>query len=88
MHKLIRTPEDPPEIKTNITSQDLKSNYKNWAKKTSILPEGQYLSLYKTWLQVPEEKADNYNGITSDDFFGVIKTVMKMCMQHNIPLPR
>eukprot|EP00957_Ditylum_brightwellii_P005270 402483-Ditylum_brightwellii.AAC.1 len=53
-----------------------------------MFPEGRYLSLYKTWINVPEEKAEEYEGLTSDEFFHIITTVVTAYWCHNIPLPR
>eukprot|EP00957_Ditylum_brightwellii_P050634 3838678-Ditylum_brightwellii.AAC.1 len=88
LHKLTRNKNDPQEIDTAITPQKLKDNYKNWAEQISTPPEGRYLSLYKTWLDFPEEKIDMYSGITSDNFFGATNTVINICKKHNITLPR
>eukprot|EP00957_Ditylum_brightwellii_P120784 9212743-Ditylum_brightwellii.AAC.1 len=41
-----------------------------------------------TGWEVPEEKAEEYKGLTSDKIFNVITTVIKLCQQHNIALPR
>eukprot|EP00957_Ditylum_brightwellii_P007834 593211-Ditylum_brightwellii.AAC.1 len=79
---------DQPDIKTDIRNKMVRDNYKNWKEKTSTSPEGRCLSLYKTWINVPEEKVDKYEGLSSDEFFYVITMVMNVCRCHNIPLPR
>eukprot|EP00957_Ditylum_brightwellii_P188740 14366920-Ditylum_brightwellii.AAC.1 len=67
---------------------NVKNNFKIWKEQTSTSPDGRYITLYKTWLKVPEEKTEECEGLTSDEFFNVITTVIKLCQQHNISLPR
>ena len=79
---------NPPEIETTIGADTLKSTYKNWAEKASTSPSGRHLGLYKAWLIVPEEKDDNYSGLTSHQFFKIIGDIMAIAKKHNIVLHR
>jgi hypothetical protein len=72
LKELQRTLDDPPEINTIISREDIKRNYKRWNKNTSTSPSRRYLGLYKTWITIPEEKEDEYTGITSNEFFDMI----------------
>eukprot|EP00957_Ditylum_brightwellii_P210693 15365271-Ditylum_brightwellii.AAC.1 len=87
LKELQRTPEDPPLMNTNILTENVKHNYKNRKEATCTSPTGRYLDLYKTWLEVPKEKQEDYEGITSEDFFAVLATIMQICKQHQIPVP-
>eukprot|EP00957_Ditylum_brightwellii_P172909 13163989-Ditylum_brightwellii.AAC.1 len=69
LHELTQTKDDPPKISTQLQAPDIRRNYKNWKEATTTSPSSQYLSLYKTWIYVPEEKEDAYDGITSNNFF-------------------
>eukprot|EP00957_Ditylum_brightwellii_P075006 5700452-Ditylum_brightwellii.AAC.1 len=57
---------DPPCINTQLSANDVKRNYKNWRETTSTSPANQHLGLYKTWVNVPEEKDKEYLELTSD----------------------
>eukprot|EP00957_Ditylum_brightwellii_P194820 14840518-Ditylum_brightwellii.AAC.1 len=86
--ELKRKESDPPKIDTTITTTNVKNNYKIWKEQTNTSPDDRCLTLYKTWLKVAEEKAEEYDGLTSEEFFKVITAVIKLCQQHNIVLPR
>eukprot|EP00957_Ditylum_brightwellii_P205215 15342879-Ditylum_brightwellii.AAC.1 len=58
--KLQQQPSDPPEIDTSLTAHDICCNYKHWKESTSTAHSGHYLSLYKTWINIPEEMDDDY----------------------------
>eukprot|EP00957_Ditylum_brightwellii_P203387 15334399-Ditylum_brightwellii.AAC.2 len=88
LKELQHTPEDPPLINTNISTEDVKRNYKYWKEARCTSPTGRYLSLYKTWLEVPKEKQEDYEGIISEYFFAILATIMQICKQHQIPVPR
>eukprot|EP00957_Ditylum_brightwellii_P122643 9353154-Ditylum_brightwellii.AAC.1 len=72
-----RTSDDPPEIDAALKGNDIKRNYKNWKEATATSPSGCYLSLYKTWIKIPEEEDEDCDGITSADFFQLINDIMK-----------
>eukprot|EP00957_Ditylum_brightwellii_P087608 6669693-Ditylum_brightwellii.AAC.1 len=38
LKELQHTPEDPPLINTNISTEDIKCNYKNWKEATCTSP--------------------------------------------------
>eukprot|EP00957_Ditylum_brightwellii_P087347 6648584-Ditylum_brightwellii.AAC.1 len=63
LKELQQKPTDPPPIDITMTAEKVKTNYKNWKESTSTLPEGQYLSMYKTWLKPKEEKEEGHTGI-------------------------
>eukprot|EP00957_Ditylum_brightwellii_P057467 4356915-Ditylum_brightwellii.AAC.1 len=69
-------PDDPPVINAKISSQDIRQNYKIWDKGTSTSPSGRYLGLYKTWINSPEEKDNDYSGLTSMEFFTMIQNII------------
>eukprot|EP00957_Ditylum_brightwellii_P142084 10825636-Ditylum_brightwellii.AAC.1 len=56
---------------------DIKWSYKNWKEATSTLPSGQYPSLYKAWLHIPEESKEDYSSITSTEFFQLIQNLIQ-----------
>eukprot|EP00957_Ditylum_brightwellii_P088991 6776239-Ditylum_brightwellii.AAC.1 len=85
--ELQQTLDDPPVIDLTLISSHIKANYKYWAENTSTSLEGRHLGLYKTWVNVPEEKGDDSAGITSNKFFEVLNTIIKICQQHQIQLP-
>jgi hypothetical protein len=88
LKELQRQPEDPPEIDTTITYKDIRRNYKIWDESTSTSPSGRYLSLYKTWIKIPEEKEDDYKGITSEEFFTMIQNIIDAAVEMNHTLSR
>eukprot|EP00957_Ditylum_brightwellii_P147226 11210451-Ditylum_brightwellii.AAC.1 len=87
LKELERTLKDPPKVNVILTTNDIKANYKNWKETTSTSPEERYFSIYKTWLKVPEEKAEDYKGLESDENFKVINTIINICKKHGIALP-
>eukprot|EP00957_Ditylum_brightwellii_P067877 5152357-Ditylum_brightwellii.AAC.1 len=86
--KLQQTLEDPPVIDTSIKPRDIKQNYKNWKEDTNTSPSGCYLSLYKMWINIPEEKDDEYQRITSNAFLKLITNIMCTAAQLAYPLKR
>eukprot|EP00957_Ditylum_brightwellii_P077545 5892680-Ditylum_brightwellii.AAC.1 len=78
LKELQRNDDNPPEINCTITTQDIKSNYKNWAEVTSTSPSNQYLGLYKSWLQAPDEVDDTWEGLMSNEFFGIVEKIVKI----------
>eukprot|EP00957_Ditylum_brightwellii_P177496 13518861-Ditylum_brightwellii.AAC.1 len=88
LHELTRTKDNPPEINTQLQAPDIRYNYKNWKEATTTSPSCRYLSLYKTWLGVSEEKEDDYDGITSDNFFQLITNVITVAKALSHPLQR
>lgn len=88
LKNLHRKEEYSPEIDVNTIENDIKANYKNWKEKTSTSPQGQYLGLYKTWLNAPEEQGDKYIGITSSEYFTVVTKMMTMYYKHQSTVPR
>jgi hypothetical protein len=46
------------------------------------------LGLYKTWIDIPEEKEDEYTGIISNEFFNMIQNVIKAATTINYAMSR
>jgi hypothetical protein len=86
LQDLQRQPDDPPFIDTTVTPQEFCNQYKIWKETTSTSPSGRYLSLYKTWVKVPEETDPSYTGLTSTEFFTFITTIMGIAARHKYPL--
>eukprot|EP00957_Ditylum_brightwellii_P210872 15365507-Ditylum_brightwellii.AAC.1 len=88
LKELQKKPSDPTPINTNLCPADIKRNYKNWKEVTSTSPSSRYLSLYKTWINNPEEKDDEYEGITSNGLFKLINDIIETATTIAHPLER
>eukprot|EP00957_Ditylum_brightwellii_P007339 557272-Ditylum_brightwellii.AAC.1 len=88
LKEMQHTSDDSLEIDATLKGDDIKRNYKNWKEATTTSPSGCYLSLYKTWINVPEKEDEDYKGITSADFFQLINDIMKVATSLLYPLQR
>ena len=59
---LMPNANDPPQIDTHITVEDVKHGFKIWREATSTSPSGRKLPLYKIWLQPDETHPDTMPG--------------------------
>ena len=65
-------PDDPPQIDTALTVEDVKQGIKIWRERISTSPSGRKLPLYKIWLQ----KHNDDKSLTTDQFFQIITDVI------------
>eukprot|EP00957_Ditylum_brightwellii_P157798 12010297-Ditylum_brightwellii.AAC.1 len=81
-------PTDLTGINTDISPSDVKRNYQIWGEAKSKSPSEPQLGLYKTWVKVPEEQEEEYQGLTSQEFFTVARTMMMIYKHHNRALSK
>ena len=80
--------QDPDQINTTITVEDVQQGFKIWRESTSTSPSGRILPLYKMWLPVTEAKAQEEGTITGRQFFTMITNLIHISQSLNSPLER
>ena len=75
---------EPPNINTTLSLQDIKEGFKIWRESTSTSPSGRRLSLYKIWL-TKDAPSDPLKG---DDFLQLITDVLNLSQKLQYPLQR
>ena len=88
MEHLVPNAIDPPTICTTITVADVKKGFSIWKERTSTSPLGRVLSLYKMWLNVKDEDANEDGTFTATEFFEMITNLINVSQKVNTPLDR
>ena len=74
LKELSPSPQDPPQISTELKTQAVMKACGMWPESTMTLPLGRHLGMHKVWLKHSEDE----DIFTGEQFFQIIMTIMQI----------